>query len=101
MGAEWIRLGKTGPGSACQSGQIAAFGFLQLIVAYHAAGLLQRAQQDPDSSTDGCSPAAPSSTGDEPDDAARARLGLDSQEPLGVGHSLDDALAMQVEGRIG
>ena len=39
--------------------------------------------------------------GDETDDAARARLGLGPQKALGVGHSLDHALAMQVEGRIG
>ena len=94
LGPEWLDYGTTGAGSAHEPGQIAAFGLLQGVVADDPARLLQPAEQSPDPSADGRSPTGPSSTRNEPDNAARARLGLGPQKAFGVGHGFDNALAM-------
>jgi hypothetical protein len=76
-------------------------GFFENEVADDGPGLLESAQEPPDSSADWRSSAASPPSRDQADDTAAPSFRLSSQKPLGVGDSLSYALAVEIECCVG
>ncbi len=94
-------LGYTPAGSADQPHEITAVSFFENEVADDGPGLLESAQEAPDSSADRRSSAALPPSRDQADDAAAPSFRLSSQKPLSVGNSLSYALAVEIECCVG
>lgn len=87
--------------SAAQPDQVAPIGFLQHEVSDHGTRLLQPTQEHAYSSADRCAGSRATPAGDEANSPTRPSLGLDPHKALCVDHGFRDALAVQIENRVG
>jgi hypothetical protein len=94
-------LGYSPASSAGQPHEITAVSFFENEVADDGPGVLESAQEPPDSSADWRSSTASPPSRDQADNAAAPSFRLSSQKPLRVGNSLSYALAVEIECCVG